>query len=308
MTISTAMTMSIHKSAAAGAAAPAGDFRRLSSVSTRNVAQRRYATMSNATLFCGNPEPTRMRWCISDKCLMLVISPSFHCSNNHGTTPKRERDGRPSLFSTKEEALTTLMIRIRHSYSRPPPKERQTLMLRIRIVCLSTTRMTEHHHHTKKWVLMLIIWVFQRDLFFFKKKGEEHDLPRERGKTAIQGSTFFESKKRKEKKKKREQSATQRKEGPMLLVRIVLSLNDRYEETTPPPKGRERMKRTWRTLANFLASELWRNLASERWRTPSNSGDLWRTVANPGEPMSPHFLLSTRHKPNCKHKTPVSLE
>ena len=102
VTISTAMTMSIHKSAAAGAAAPAGDFRRLSSVSTRDVAQRRYATMSNATLFCGNPEPTRMRWCMSDKCLMLDISPSFHCSNNHGTTPKTETEDRHCSLQKKK--------------------------------------------------------------------------------------------------------------------------------------------------------------------------------------------------------------
>ena len=39
----------------------------LSNVSTRGVAERRSATMSNASLFCGNLEPTRMRWCIWDK-------------------------------------------------------------------------------------------------------------------------------------------------------------------------------------------------------------------------------------------------
>ena len=32
------------------------------SVSTRGVTHRRSATMSNATLFCGTLEPTRMRW------------------------------------------------------------------------------------------------------------------------------------------------------------------------------------------------------------------------------------------------------
>ena len=72
VTISAVVTMAVHTSAAAGAAADA-DFRRLSSASTRDVAERRSASMSNATLFCGNLQPTRMRWCICDKrCRQLL--------------------------------------------------------------------------------------------------------------------------------------------------------------------------------------------------------------------------------------------
>ena len=72
VTISAVVTMSVQNSAIAGAAANA-DFRRPSGASTRDVAERRSASISIATLFCGNLQPTRMRWCICDKrCRQLL--------------------------------------------------------------------------------------------------------------------------------------------------------------------------------------------------------------------------------------------
>ena len=88
VTISAALTMAVHTSAAAGAAADA-DFRRLSSASTRDVAERRSASMSNATLFCGNLQPTRMRWCICDKCCRPPNLPTQLISTLHHVISQR---------------------------------------------------------------------------------------------------------------------------------------------------------------------------------------------------------------------------